>query len=86
MRCKHRHATMVQAMYRPAGDAGWHVTWQCDDCGFPLIDRPVTFEDIERGHELPWLDVDLLVAGMDRTVQADLGIDPIATLVKVKGK
>lgn len=67
-RCKHRHATMVQA----DGNLGWMVTWQCDDCGASLNDRVVTVEDIERGRGLPHFDVDLYRAGLDRLERATL--------------
>lgn len=62
-RCKHKHATMVQAMHQ---ELGWFVTWQCDDCGIPLADRPVTAEDIERGETLPWLDKALLMRHLEQ--------------------
>lgn len=55
-RCRHNHATMVQIDHK---ELGWFVTWQCDDCGIPLNDRPVSAEDIERGDQLPWFDRNL---------------------------
>lgn len=67
-RCKHRHATMVQA----DGQLGWMVTYQCDDCGASLADRVVTAEDIERGHDLPHFDVDLYRAGLERLDRSTL--------------
>lgn len=62
-RCKHSYATMVQATHQ---ELGWFVTWQCDDCGMPLADRPVTAEDIERGDQLPWLDKALLMRHLEQ--------------------
>jgi hypothetical protein len=67
-RCTHKHATMVQA----EGKLGWHVTWQCDDCGSPLNERIVTIEDIEAGRTLPHFDVSLWRAGVDRLEQRQL--------------
>lgn len=64
--CKHRHATMVQC----DGATGWFVTWQCDDCGASLADRPVTVDDLDHGHGLPHFDVDLYRRGLERLENA----------------
>ena len=64
-RCQHKHATMVQQN----GEQGWYVTWQCDDCGMPDRDRPVTTDDVMRGHDLPWFDRDACLHGIERLEQ-----------------
>lgn len=64
-RCDHPHATMVQQEI----EGHWFVTWQCDDCGMPDIVRPVTAEDLDRGHELPWFDRELTLRGLARLEQ-----------------
>jgi hypothetical protein len=61
-RCQHKHATMVQQI----GELGWFVTWQCDDCGMPDADRPVTADDLARGAELPWFDREACLRGIER--------------------
>jgi hypothetical protein len=60
--CQHKHATMVQA----DGKLGWFVTWQCDDCGASLADRPVTMDDLDHGRDLPRFDADLYRRGLER--------------------
>ncbi len=65
-RCTHRHATMVQAIYRELGPVdGWFVTWQCDDCGSTVMDRAVTYDDLQRGADLPWFDFELWGEGVE---------------------
>lgn len=63
-RCAHKHATMVQVI----GELGWFVTWQCDDCGMDVIDRPVTAADLERGDQLPWFDREAYMRGIEHLV------------------
>ncbi len=65
-RCQHKHATMVQQ----DGELGWFVTWQCDDCGMPDRDRPVTTDDLAHGHDLPWFDREACLRGIERLEQA----------------
>ena len=67
-RCKHKHATMVQR----DGAMGWFVTWQCDDCGAPLNDRPVTADDLDHGRELPHFDDNLYRQGIERLERANV--------------
>ena len=69
--CHHRHATMVQAINADFGPAdGWYVTWQCDDCGMSIMDKPVTLADVDTGADLPWWDEQLFEDGVERACRS----------------
>lgn len=56
--CKHRQASLVQVEHSKEGMV---LTWQCDDCGSHLWDRPVpdgTFDEWMWGtREVPNMDL-----------------------------